>query len=515
MNLKRALFSAVAFICMASVSAATRAQAPPPDDGVARAPVAEQRKTTPFQITLGGKSIRYEATAGTLTIRGDDGAPRASMFYVAYVVPGDKRSPQRPLTFFFNGGPGSASLWLNVGGFGPMHAHAASPKPTGLAPYAFGPGEATLLDKTDMVFLDAIGTGYSRTLGDTPDNAFWGVDQDIDGFARAITRYVTINRRANAPKFLFGESYGTTRAAGLAYKLQTQGMDFNGVILMSTILNFASQLPGGDQGFINMVPTFAAAAWYHEKVKRQPAELRAFLQEARAFAQVPYATALAKGDLLSATETAEVARGLSRFVGLPESYLIQTRLRIDMEQFRKELLKDRGLMIGRFDARFTAPDTFVSTGGAVDPATNDPATRGVTSAYLSTYRDYLSGDLGYETDLSYRALFNMVISPAWDMRHKAPAIDEPLTTPNTAIDLASAMRGNSRLRVFALNGLFDLSTPFFAAELDLAHMLVGPALWGNVQFGYYESGHMIYGDQAELEKLTADLRAFYDLATSR
>jgi carboxypeptidase C (cathepsin A) len=513
MNFGRALV--LAFLCIALPPAAMALDAASPDDGTVRAPVAEQRKTTPFQITLGGKPIRYEATAGTLTIRGDDGKPRASMFYVAYVVPGDKRSPQRPLTFFFNGGPGSASLWLNVGGFGPMHTTTASPKPTGLAPYVIGPGEATLLDKTDMVFLDAIGTGYSRTLGDTPENAFWGVDQDIDAFARAITRYVTINRRNNAPKFLFGESYGTTRAAGLVYKLQTQAMDFNGVILMSTILNFASQLAGGDQAFVNMVPTFAAAAWYHEKARREPADLRAFLQQARVFAQGPYAAALAKGDLLSDAEAAEVARGLSRFVGLPESYLLQTRLRIDMEQFRKELLKDRGLMIGRFDARFTAPDTFVSSGGAVDPATNDPATRGVTGAYLSTYRDYISGDLGYETDLTYRSLYNMVISPAWDMRHKAPAIDEPLTTPNTAIDLASAMRGNSKLQVFALNGLFDLSTPFFAAEFDLSHMLVGPALWGNVKFGYYESGHMIYGDQAELTKLTRDLREFYDMATAR
>jgi carboxypeptidase C (cathepsin A) len=486
-------------------------QAARADDDTARAPVNEVRKTTPFQITIGGKVLRYEATAGTLTIRSDDGKPRASMFYVAYVVPRtDKKAPQRPVTFFFNGGPGSASLWLNIGGFGPMHAPAASPEPTGLAPYAFGPSETTLLDKTDMVFLDAIGTGYSRTLGDTKDSEYWGVDSDIDAFARAITRYVTINQRGNAPKYLFGESYGTTRAAGLVYKLQTQGMDFNGVVLMSTILNFTHLLPGGDQGFVNIVPTFAAAAWFHEKVPHGSETLDAFLRRARAFAQGPYATALAKGDALPDEEETQIARQLSGFIGLPESYLRQTKLRVDMEQFRRELLKDRGLMIGRFDARFAAPDTFVSPGGAVDPATNDPATRGVSSAFLSTYRDYLSGELGYTTDLTYRALFNMVIEPAWDLHHKAPAIDEPLTTPNTAIDLASAMRGNAQLRVLVLAGLFDLSTPFMGAEYDVAHMLLGPHLRDNVQFSYYESGHMLYGDQAALAKLKRDLSRFYD-----
>jgi carboxypeptidase C (cathepsin A) len=512
----RLRMTGLAVIAMAGLRLACAGDTPAAaDDAVARAPVNEVAKTTAFQTTVAGKAYRYEATAGTLTIRSDDGKARASMFYVAYVVPTEKSAAQRPLTFFFNGGPGSASLWLNVGGFGPRHTFTASPKPTGLAPYTMGPSDATLLDKTDMVFLDAIGTGYSRTLGDTKDDAYWGVDQDVDAFARAITRYVTINRRGNAPKFLFGESYGTTRAASLVYRLQTQGMDFNGVVLMSTILNFATLLPGTDQGFVNLVPTYAAAAWYHEKVPDRPADLMAFLQQARAFAQGPYAAALMKGDALSDAEETEVARQLSRFVGLPESYLRQTKLRIDMEQFRKELLKDRGLIIGRFDARFTAPDTFVPAGGAVDPATNDPATRGVTSAYLSTYRDHLTKDLGYTTDLNYRALFNRVIEPAWDMKHKAPAIDERLTTPNTAIDLASALRGNTHLRVLALNGLFDLSTPFANAEYDLRHMLLGPSLRDNVQLAYYESGHMIYGDQTALQTLKHDLAAFYDRALTK
>lgn len=483
------------------------------DDGTARAPVSEVRTTSNHEVVISGRPLRYEATAGTLTIRNDDGKPAASMFYVAYVAQQGKSGAQRPVTFFFNGGPGSASLWLNIGGFGPVHVVTANPQPTGVPPYALGPGDTTLLDKTDMVFLDAIGTGYSRTLLDTKDSQFWGVDADVDAFARAITRYVVLNRRGNSPKFLFGESYGTTRAAALVYKLQTQGMDFNGVLLLSTILNFGQLQPGLDEASINVLPTMAASAWYHGKVEHKPAGLAAFLQEVREFARGPYAAALAKADALNPEEERRVAGQLSRYLGLPADYLQQSRLRVDMERFRKELLKDRGLVIGRFDSRFTAPEPYVSSGGAMDPATNDPATRGVSSAYLSIYRDYLANELGYTTDLTYRALYNMVIEPAWDMHHKAPGIDEPLTTVNTALDLAAALRANARLRVFFANGLFDLATPFFAAEFDAQHMLLSPELRRNLQFGYYETGHMAYADQSALRQMKADLARFYELAT--
>jgi carboxypeptidase C (cathepsin A) len=483
-----------------------------PVPAAAQDAAAERAVNTVHEVSVGGRVIRYTATAGTLTLRGDDGAPTASVFYVAYVADQPRDAPPRPVTFLFNGGPGSASLWLHMSGLGPRSVVTASPAPTGPAPYRFGPSDQTLLDRSDLVFIDAVGTGYSRVLGAGRTSDFWGVDQDTAAFAQAITRYLTVNRRWSSPKFLFGESYGTTRAAALAYRLQNLGVQINGVVLLSTILDFAPLLPGQDQGFIDELPTYAAAAWYHQRAVREPADFDAFLQRARAFAAGPYAAALAKGDALPADEEDAVARRLSQFTGLSVDYLKRCKLRIAMESFRRELLKDQATVIGRFDARFTARDSYLSASGAFDPATDDPATAGVSSAYLSSFRDYLAGELGYQSDQPYLALNNMVVETAWDWRHKAPGYDDRLTTPNTALDLSAAMRGNPQLKVLSMNGLYDLSTPFFATEHDLAHMLLTPDLRGNVRLTYYASGHMTYGDQAALKQMKIDLARFYDAA---
>jgi carboxypeptidase C (cathepsin A) len=475
--------------------------------------LTEIARTTTHQVTLAVHVVRYQATAGTLTLRGDDGKPIASMFYVAYVADRDKGAPERPLTFLYNGGPGSASLWLNVGGFGPVRAVASAPQPVGAAPYRFVPNEFSLLDKTDLVFLDAIGTGYSRALGEAKETQFWGVDADVDAFARGITRYIERNDRWNSPKFLFGESYGTTRSAALAYKLHIQDIDLNGVILLSTILNFADLAPGLDQQDINMLPTFAAAAWFHHKVSGPPDDLNVFLDQVRTYAQGPYASALAQGDHLSAAERDAVVAQLKLYTGLSSEYLQGGNLRIDMEAFRKELLKNDEKVIGRFDSRFTGPN--LGTTGHYDPATDDPATAGVSGAYLAAFRHELSHDLGYETDLHYRALYNTIIEPAWDWHHKAPGVDEPLTTPDTALDLAGTMRANPQMLVFSMNGLFDMATPFFATEFDLSHMLLPPELRRNVTLRYYHAGHMSYTDQKALSEMKHDLAHFYDEAATR
>jgi carboxypeptidase C (cathepsin A) len=478
----------------------------------------ESQQTTAHQLTVAGKVIRYRATAGTLTLRSDDGKPIASMFYVAYVADHDtggqnKGTTERPLTFLYNGGPGSASLWLNVGGFGPSRAVTAAPQPTGTAPYRFVENDATLLDKTDLVFLDAIGTGYSRALGEAKEAQFWGVDPDVDTFARGITRYIALNDRWNSPKFLFGESYGTTRSAALAYKLHIQDIDLNGIILLSSILNFADLQPGLDQHDINMLPTFAAAAWFHHKTAERPDDLHAFLDQVRAYAGGPYAAALAKGDLLAPEERDTVAAQLSRFTGLSVDFLKLAGLRIDMERFRKELLRNEGKVIGRFDSRFTGPAS--DTAGHYDPATDDPATAGVSGAYLAAFRHELSHDLAYAPELHYRALYNSIIEPAWDWHHKAPGIDEPLTAPNTALDLAGTLRANPQMRVLSMNGLFDMATPFFGTEYDLSHMLLPSELRRNLTLRYYNSGHMGYTDQTALHEMKRDLDRFYDEATAR
>lgn len=495
--------------CAAAGNGAAKSEMPSVQD-VARAPVVEEERTTSHSITIDGRAISYRATAGTLTIRDDAGRAAASMFYVAYVAHADKSAGKRPVTFLFNGGPGSASLWLTVSGLGPKYAVTDAPRATGPAPYTFAPSPHSLLDKTDLVFLDAIGTGYSRALGEAKDADFWGVDADVDSFARAITRYVSKNRRWGSPKFLFGESYGTTRAAALSYKLQNQGMQLNGVVLLASVLNFSMMASGTDQPYVNSLPSYAATAWYHGKIANRPDDLYEFLREAREFARGPYAAALALGDSIAPEQESAIAEQMSRYVGLPADVLQRTRLRVEMEAFRTELLRDRGLVTGRFDSRFSAPAAYVATSGAFDPATNDPATAGVTSAYLSSYRDHLSGELGYASDLDYRPLYNVVISAAWNWRHKAPGFDQPLHTANVSLDLAAALRSNPQLKVLSMNGLFDLATPFFGTEYDISHMLLSPQLKKNISIVYYESGHMTYADQNALARMKSDLGRFYD-----
>ncbi len=502
----------------ANAAVASAPHAPTPDsnagnNGETSSASAESQRTTAHQITLAGRLLRYKATAGTLTLRGDDGKAIAAMFYVAYVADRDRGAPERPLTFLYNGGPGSASLWLNVGGFGPTRAVAAAPQPTGSAPYRFVENDASILDKTDLVFLDAIGTGYSRSLGEAKEAQFWGVDPDVDAFARAVTRYIGLYDRWNSPKYLFGESYGTTRSAALAYKLHTQDIDLNGVVLLSSVLNFAVLQPGLDQHDVNMLPTFAATAWFHHRVAQRPDDLRAFLEAVRTYARGPYAAALAKGDDITSAERDTVAAQLSQYTGLSVEYLKLAGLRIEMEQFRRELLKNEGKIIGRFDSRFTGPA--LDTTGHYGPATDDPATAGVSAAYLAAFRHQLSHDLDYSTDLHYRALYNMVIEPAWDWHHKAPGIDEILTTPNTALDLAGAMRSNPQMRVLSMNGLYDMATPFFGTEFDLSHMQLPAELRRNLKLRFYQSGHMGYTDQQALREMKQDLDRFYDEAVAR
>ncbi|WP_228726809.1 S10 family peptidase [Novosphingobium aureum] len=469
----------------------------------------ERTVSKTMHYSAAGKSYDYTATAGTLTVRDDDAQAVASMFYTAYTRPAAKGAPKRPVTFFFNGGPGSASLWLNIGAFGPRRAPTATPDPTPPAPYALVDNPHTLLDKSDLVFIDAVGTGYSRAIGAASGKDFWGVDPDVDSFARAITRYLTITDHWNAPRFLFGESYGTTRAASLVYRLQNQGLDFNGVVLLSTYLNSATGAPGVDIADINFLPTLAATAWYHNRSATHPAQLDSYLAEVRAFALGDYASALLRADGLSPDEEQAIAQRMSGYTGLSVPYLLANHLRVGMEAFREELLADRSLIVGRFDTRFVGPKSYTVGGGAMDPATNDAATAGVNSAHLSTYRQHLADEIGYRTDLQYRPLYNMVISANWDHRHRAPGMNGLLNSPNTALDLAAAMQRNANLKVLVMGGVYDLATPFAQAEFDISHLYLLPDRRANLAFKHYESGHMTYVDEAVAGQMKVDLDAFY------
>lgn len=481
-------------------------------DSLAHAPTAEIARTTDREITLQGRSIHYQATAGTLTLRNPHGEPIASMFYIAYTVPTPKGSPERPVTFLFNGGPGSASIWLNIGAFGPMRAVTAKLGETPAPPYKFVANRDCLLNKTDLVFLDAIGTGYSRAIGQGRDAQFWSVDGDVDSFAQAIVRYIELNDRWNSPKFLYGESYGTTRAAALAYALHVKEIEVSGVILQSSILNFAGSSPGLDEQYIDLLPSYAAAAWYHHRTGGAPADEMAYIKEVESFARGPYAEALAEGDQISGAEEAAIAKQVSDYTGLSVEYVERSRLRIDMESFRRELLHDQGVVIGRFDSRYSWPA--VGAGGHYNPATDDPATAAVNGPYVAAFREELAS-LGYATKLNYRVLYNEVIEPQWDMHHTAPGMDEPLAVPDTALDLAATIRANPNLRVLSLNGLYDMSTPFFGTEFDLSHMLLPRSLTGNVSMKYYQSGHQLYSDPEVLDEMTADLDRFYDVSVGK
>lgn len=480
---------------------------------------AEAAVTTRHVLDLPTGALAYRADAGTVRVRRDDGSALADVFYLAY-----RASPSanfwwdeeahgpawpRPITFAFNGGPGSASLWLNIGGFGPRRAPTRTPQPTPPAPYEFGDNPYTLLPVTDLVFIDAPGTGFSRLSPETRPEEAWGVDQDVDIFARAITRYLTLTGSWQAPRYLFGESYGTARAAALVHRLQNQGLDFNGVILLSAILNWATTQPGLDQGYVNLLPSYAAAAHYHGKALREESDIDAFLDTARKFAATQYAQALQVGDALPEAVEEAIAVKLSGYIGLDPALLRRKRLRVEMEDFRRELLADAGKVIGRFDARFTAESHYTIGTGAFDPATDDAATAGVNAAHLAGFHHHLANDLGYRSDLHYRPLYNVAIEGAWDWRHKAPGIDEPLSVPNVSLDLSAAMRRNPALRVLVMGGVFDLATPFAGAEFDVSHLHLGPSLRPNVQFKWYKSGHMTFVDEEAAALMSSDLRGFY------
>jgi carboxypeptidase C (cathepsin A) len=481
------------------------------DEDIALASAEEDAQPKRGSVTVRGRTIGYTVTPGTLTIRNDDGEAVASMFYVAYVADRPKGSAPRPVTFAYNGGPGSSSMWLHMGSIGPVRVETPTADATAPAPYRIVPNQDTMLDKTDIVFLDAIGTGLSRPIGKSKGPEFWGVDQDIDAFARGIQRYLTINDRWDSPKFLFGESYGTLRSAGLVYALQQRGVQMNGVTLLSSILNYGVRQPGFDQIYLTYLPSYAATAWYHNRLANKPAQLGPFLAEVRQWTVGPYASALAKGSDLGDEERQQVAQQMSAYTGLSVKYLLDSDLRVDLSRFRKELMRDQKRTVGRLDSRFVGIDVDAA-GEGPEYDTTDTS---ISGPYIGALNKYLFGTLGYKTKLSYRPNYYAKIGGGnWDQRHKAPGQQgRGMALADTALDLSAAMRQNPHLKVLSLNGYYDMATPFFGAEYDLKHMQIDPSLYKNLTFHYYESGHMVYINPAVTAQFKADLDAFYDSAT--
>jgi len=476
--------------------------------GNENAPIPPERSSvTHHELTMGGKTLKYTATAGTLLIRDNDDKPYGSIFYVAYTLDGAEPK-SRPVAFLYNGGPGSSTLWLHMGSFSPVRIQTDSPKATAGPPFDLVPNQYSLLDKTDLVFIDAPLTGYSRAVGKGTVKDFAGVDPDLRAFDRFIVRYLTVSERWNSPKFLIGESYGTTRSAGLSAMLGNDGVQLNGIVLISSILNYGVRTAGYDTVYIGNLPSYAAAAWYYNKVQNKPADIATWVQQAREFAGGDYAHALFQGDKLSPEELDSVAKQVSHFTGLSVDYVKEANLRISPTRFRKEIMRDDRLTLGRYDMRFEGEDV----DAAGENPSYDPSDTGISGAFVSAIHNYLETQLNYQSTDTYRSTAYGMFQ--WDFHHRPAGgggfggrnFEEP--QPDVAADLGDAMRKNPHLKVFSANGYFDLATPFFLTEFDLDHMQLPPELRKNVEFGYYPSGHMIYLNVKALELLHADLEKF-------
>ena len=472
----------------------------------------ELKVDTKHDWTVGARAVHYTATAGNLLIKDDeDKAANGSIFYVAYTEDG-VAAKSRPITFLYNGGPGSASLWLHMGSVGPVRVVTESPKATGPAPFSWVQNQYSLLDKTDLVFVDAPLTGFSRAVGKGTAKDFAGVDQDVKAFEKFITRYITVNQRWGSPKFLFGESYGTPRSAALVAALNNDGIEFNGVVLLSSILNYNVRDPGYDVEPKTYFPSYAAIAWYYDKVPHT-GTMKDFVEKARQFARGPYAMALDQGDQLPPEEFDSMAKQVAAFTGLSVQYVKDAKLRISATRFRKELFRDDDQILGRYDARFEAFDV----DAAGENPGFDPSDTGISGVFVGAFHDYLQSELKYTSSEPYY-LQGPGINQNWDWKHRPSGAGgfgggrgEQLQ-PDTVIDLADAMRKNPHLKVFSANGWFDLATPFFGTEHDLAQMMLPPAIASNVQFGYYPAGHMVYLNVDALKEMHGDLEKWYPTA---
>jgi carboxypeptidase C (cathepsin A) len=486
-------------------------------------------------VTVGGQTIAYQATAGTFVVHPKDwdDVPRdpkaekgsaapadeggdaknptaeASMFYVAYFKNG---GGQRPVTFVYNGGPGSATLWLHMGAFGPRRIVTATDAHTPAAPYSLVNNSSSLLDATDLVFIDAPGAGFSRIAGKDKEKAFFGVDQDAYAFAEFISQFLSKYGRWNSPKYLFGESYGTPRSAVLINQLEAdRSIDFNGVILLSQILNFdlspdrPTANPGVDLPYQTVLPTYAATAWYHQKLPGERKPLEALLAEVEQFAMGDYARALAAGSELSTADRGAIAEKLHQYTGLSVDYIQRADLRIDGGEFRQNLKGDDGVTTGRLDTRFSGPD--------IDPlsqrADYDPQASALGSAYVSAFNEYVRKDLHYGEGKVFKP--SIPTFRTWNFQHQLPGQSQPLSSrqgSNVMPDLANAMKINPNLKVQLNAGYFDLATPFYQGVYEMHHLPIPANLQANIEYKFYDSGHMVYAKDSSLKLLHDNAAAF-------
>jgi carboxypeptidase C (cathepsin A) len=530
-SMRIALVSSVAVIILGSCLFQTpaRAQAKDDDDAPAKHDAAKPEGFKPEQqaskgsVTVSGKAIPYDAFTGTIVVHPkgwDDVAenrdkddkslpPEASMFYAAYFKSGDQSGP-RPLTFFYNGGPGSSTVWLHMGAFGPKRVVTLDDSHTPAAPYPVVNNDHSLLDVSDLVFVDAPGTGFSRIAGKDREKVFYGTDADADAFADFIAQFLAKYGRWNSPKYLFGESYGTTRSGALINVLETGRLiDFNGVILLSQVLCYDINAdtpqfnPGIDLPYQLALPTYAATAWYHHKLPDPPMELAPLLAEVEHFAMTDYAVALGAGSALPPDQRQAIVAKLHRYTGLPADYIEKSDLRVNAGQFEKTLFADTDLTTGRLDTRFSGP--------TLDPlsreAEYDPQSAAIGSAYVSAFNDYVRKDLKFGENREYKPEID--VEKNWNFLHQPPGVPIPIPqATNVMVDLAGAMKYNPDLKVMVNAGYFDLATPFYEGIFEMQHLPIPAKLQKNIEFKFYESGHMVYAHEASLKDLHNNVAAF-------
>ena len=474
-------------------------------------PPKEESSVTEHSIKIGGQTIPYKAIAGTILLKNEKDEPQALIYSTSYIRTDTKDTSQRPISFIYNGGPGSASVWLHMGAFGPRRVLTANAEHTPPPPYKLQDNQGTLLDKTDMVFIDPVGTGFSRAVGKAQDKDFWGVDEDVKSLAQFVTLYVNRNSRWNSPKFLIGESYGTFRSAALGNYLQSHdGMDFNGIDLISSVLDLGtiSFQPGSDMPYVFYLPSYAATAWYHKVLKDRPDNLIAFVEDARKFAQSEYAPVLLKGTKLTAAEKADMAKKLSRYTGLSEDYLIKANLRVTLGQFMEELQRNRGLTTGRLDSRYTGLTYDLLS----EFAESDPQSSAITGAFTAAFNTYVRDELKFGQDKNYHAISEGVGSN-WDWKHQSGRRGFFPGSPNVEGDLVQALLANPHLQVEVENGFYDMATPFFATEYTMDHLGLPEQLQKNIRLQYYDAGHMMYLRDEDLAKLKSNIGTFIDSAS--
>ena len=496
-----------------------------PDKGGDKSPPAakvaapkDQSAVSHGSVRVGGQTINYTATTGTLVLKNKDEKPIASMSYVAYVKSGVKNADHRPITFLYNGGPGSSTIWLHMLAFGPQRVEVGSGTSTPPAPYRLVNNDDSLLDASDLVFIDAPGTGFGRVLdkdegGVGKGKDVYGFDEDAHAFAQFITRYLTINSRWNSPKFLFGESYGTTRSAMLANILENDdSVGLNGVMLLSAILSYdiSVDFPQVNPGANNIsyalgLPSYAATAWYHHKLPQQPADLQAFLQQVEHFATTDYLQALMQGSHLDAATKQKIAEQVHQYTGLPAAYIVKAGLRVNGGQFAHELLGADDMVTGRLDSRYSGP--------AMDPmaeaADYDPMDSSIDAPTVAEFNDYVRNTLDFGKDMIYKPQID--VFKEWDFKHQPPGAPFPLPfTPNVMPDLASAMKHDPGLNVLLMGGYFDLGTPFYSAEYEMHQLPIPDKLQENISYKFFPSGHMVYLDPDSHKGLHAAAATFID-----